>query len=333
MVTDPASGRASLHLLPRFETISYGELWSRIQAIAADWHHHDQYPLRPGDFVCVLGFASIDYTAAKLACVHLGAVVVPLQTSAPAAQHAPILSETQPRILAVGIDYLATAVEAALDGAAPQRLMVFDYEPRDDSQRAAYDAACARLADSGSSLTVQIITELVERERRCHPRRCSPPGRARTRWRGCSTPPVPPDAKGRDVHRKPVHRNLARAVRSAGYHLELHADEPPDQRRLRDHDAGQWWTSYFAGKSDLSTLFDDLAMARPTTLSLVPRVCEMFFHQYLSELDRRTIAGAEPDQAGDEITTAMRNSCSAVGCWPWDAGRPRYRRRSRTSWK
>ena len=78
-------------------------------------------------------------------------------------------------------------------------------------------------------------------------------------------------------------------------------------------------TSYFAGKSDLSTLFDDLAMARPTTLSLVPRVCEMFFHQYLSELDRRTIAGAEPDQAGDEITTAMREQLLggrvlAVGC-------------------
>ena len=145
-----------------FETVSYAELWSRIRAIAADWHHHSQYPLRPGDFVCVLGFASIDYTAIKLACMHLGAVVVPLQTSAPATQHAPILSETQPRILAVGIDYLATAVEAALDGAAPQRLIVFDYEPRDDSQRAAYDAACARLADSGSSVTVETIDDVVE---------------------------------------------------------------------------------------------------------------------------------------------------------------------------
>jgi len=37
----------------------------------------------------VLGFASIDHTAVELACIHLGAVVVPLQTSAPAAQHAP----------------------------------------------------------------------------------------------------------------------------------------------------------------------------------------------------------------------------------------------------
>ena len=78
-------------------------------------------------------------------------------------------------------------------------------------------------------------------------------------------------------------------------------------------------TSYFAAKSDLSTLFDDLAMARPTTLSLVPRVCEMFFHQYLSELDRRTLAGADPDDAGSDITTAMREQLLggrvlAVGC-------------------
>ena len=162
VVTDPVTGRASLHLLPRFETISYGDLWSRIQAIAADWHHHGESPLRPGEFVCVLGFASVDYTAAKLACVHLGAVVVPLQTSAPAAQHAPILSETQPRILAVGIDYLSTAVEAAMDGTAPQRLIVFDYEPRDDAQRAAYDAACTRVVERGSSLTVETLSNVVE---------------------------------------------------------------------------------------------------------------------------------------------------------------------------
>ena len=320
VVTDPASGRASLHLLPRFETISYGDLWSRIQAIAADWHHHDQYPLRPGDFVCVLGFASIDYTATKLACVHLGAVVVPLQTSAPAAQHAPILSETQPRILAVGIDYLATAVEAALDGAAPQRLMVFDYEPRDDSQRAVYDAACARLAHSGSGLTVEIITELVER--------------------AAALPPAPlfAAADGEDPLAWVFYTSGTTGTPKGAMFTEslcigtwlAQSDQPVITLSYMpmSHLIGYGYvimtlanggTSYFAGKSDLSTLFDDLAMARPTTLSLVPRVCEMFFHQYLSELDRRTIAGAEPDQAGDEITTAMREQLLggrvlAVGC-------------------
>ena len=115
IVTDPASGRSTLRFLPRFETVSYAELWARIQATAADWHRHERHPVRAGDFVCVLGFASIDYTVLECACIHLGAVVVPLQTSAPAAQHAPILDETQPRILAVGLDNLEAAVEAALE--------------------------------------------------------------------------------------------------------------------------------------------------------------------------------------------------------------------------
>src|ERR1700742_2472106 len=122
-ITTDANGHARLSFLPRFETISYAQLWARIQAIAAEWHHHAQYPVRAGDFVCVLGFASIDYTALGCAGIHLGAVVVPLQTSAPATQHAPILTETQPRILAVGVDNLATAVEAAVEGTAPQRLI------------------------------------------------------------------------------------------------------------------------------------------------------------------------------------------------------------------
>ena len=78
-------------------------------------------------------------------------------------------------------------------------------------------------------------------------------------------------------------------------------------------------TSYFAAKSDLSTLFDDLALVRPTSLSLVPRVCEMFFHHYQRDLDRRIMAGADPDEAAEELITALREQVLggrvlAVGC-------------------
>ena len=78
-------------------------------------------------------------------------------------------------------------------------------------------------------------------------------------------------------------------------------------------------TSYFAAKSDLSTLFDDLALVRPTSMSLVPRVCEMFFHHFQHELDRRTLTGTEPSTAGEELITAIREQILggrvlAVGC-------------------
>ena len=74
-------------------------------------------------------------------------------------------------------------------------------------------------------------------------------------------------------------------------------------------------TSYFAAKSDLSTLFDDLALVRPTSLSLVPRVCEMFYHHFQRELDRHV----RSDESADELITAIREQILggrvlAVGC-------------------
>ncbi|WP_371657421.1 carboxylic acid reductase [Streptomyces sp. NBC_00280] len=45
--------------------------------------------------------------------------------------------------------------------------------------------------------------------------------------------------------------------------------------------------SYFTAKSDLSALFEDIALARPTALLFVPRVCDMLFQEYQAELTRR----------------------------------------------
>ena len=58
-VPDPATGRTTLLLLPRYDAITYREVRDRVAAIAADWHEHG---LKPGDIVCTLGFTSTDYT-------------------------------------------------------------------------------------------------------------------------------------------------------------------------------------------------------------------------------------------------------------------------------
>lgn len=320
VVTDPATGRSLLHFLPRFETITYADLWTRVQAAAADWHHHERHPVRAGDFVCVLGFASIDYTAIECACIHLGAVVVPLQTSAPAGQHAPILAETRPRILAVGIDNLASAVEAVLAGTAPDRLIVFDYEPRDDDQRAGYEAAVARLSEAGSALTVETIDTVATH--------------------GAVLPPAPLHiaAEGEDPLAWVFYTSGSTGTPKGAMFTEslcigtwlAQSDQPVITLSYMpmSHLIGYGYviltlanggTSYFAAKSDLSTLFEDLALVRPTSMSLVPRVCEMFFHHYQRELDRALIAGADADAAGAQITTAIREEILggrvlAVGC-------------------
>ena len=50
-------------------------------------------------------------------------------------------------------------------------------------------------------------------------------------------------------------------------------------------------TSYFVPESDLSTLFEDWALVRPTDLPLVPRVVDMLFQRYRSAVDRLVADG------------------------------------------
>src|SRR6185312_11216930 len=50
-------------------------------------------------------------------------------------------------------------------------------------------------------------------------------------------------------------------------------------------------TAYFAARSDLSTLLDDMALVRPTQLSFVPRIWEMLFQEVQSEIDHRWAEG------------------------------------------
>ncbi len=65
---------------------------------------------------------------------------------------------------------------------------------------------------------------------------------------------------------------------------------------------GNGGTAYFVAKSDLSTLFDDLALVRPTQLNFVPRIWDMLFQEFQSELDRRSVRRRRPSgtrSAGD----------------------------------
>src|ERR1700742_2037739 len=115
---------------------------------------------RPG--VCT-GFASADYATIDMALVQLGAVCVPLQTSAPVSQLRPIVAETEPRVFASGIDDLGDAVELLLTGYMPARLVVFDYRPEVDEQREAFDAATTQLAEAASPVLVETLAELLVR--------------------------------------------------------------------------------------------------------------------------------------------------------------------------
>ncbi|MGO9225816.1 AMP-binding protein, partial [Mycobacterium sp.] len=158
-VKDPATGRTTLETLPRFETVTYRELGERVGALARALTADS---LKAGDRACVLGFNSVGYATIDMALGQIGAVSVPLQTSAALTQLQPIVAETEPAVIAASVNQLPDAVELILsgpeNGPKPAKLLVFDYHPEVDDEREAFEAARSRLADAGVPVKVAIET-------------------------------------------------------------------------------------------------------------------------------------------------------------------------------
>jgi fatty acid CoA ligase FadD9 len=309
-VKDPETGRTTAQLLPRFEMLTYREMWQRAGAIASAWANK---PVRPGDRVCVLGFTSVDYTIIDVALIRLGAVAVPLQTSAALTQLAPIVAETQPSVIAASIDHLADAVELVLTGHTPTRLVVFDHRPEVDDQREAVQAARDRLANEGSPVIVETLADVIARGERLPaaaqfisedtnplalliytsgstgaPKGAMYPERLLTNfwhrsWGGCFGPDTVPSIV---LSFLPMSHGLGQLVLFGAL--------------------GSGGTTYFAAKSDLSTLLEDLALVHPTDLNTVPRVWDMLFQAYQSELNRRSADDADNAALEAEVMAELR---------------------------
>jgi fatty acid CoA ligase FadD9 len=312
-VVDPDTGRTSLELLPWFETISYREVWDRVDAIAANVAGD---PVRRGDRVCVLGFTSVDYTTIDMALVAMGAVCVPLQTSAPVAQLRPIVAETEPAVIASSVDYLDDAVELVLTGPAPARLVAFDYHPEVDEHREAFEAAQARLAQAGSPVIVETLAEVLARGKAL-PAAPLPiadeddPLTLLIYTSGSTGAPkgaMYPERLVANFWRKPPR--VVGAQRSAEPSITL-SFMPMSHgmgRGILYGTLGNGGTAYFAAKSDLSTFLDDLTLVRPTELTFVPRIWDMLFQEFQSEMDRRSSENADRAALEAQVMAEQRQS-------------------------
>ncbi|WP_224754747.1 carboxylic acid reductase [Streptomyces chumphonensis] len=302
IVKDDHTGRTRIRLLPRYDMTTYGELWQRVRSVAGAWHHGAERTVDAGDRVAILGFASVEYTVVDLACAHLGAVSVPLQTSSAVSQLGAIVGETEPVLIATSIERLDAAAELALGSPSVRRLVLFDYEPAVDEQRARFTAVRDRLAQQGSDLDIDLLRDVLElgAER---------PGAPLFHAEGDDDPlaMLIYTSGSTGTPKGAMYTERLAAAMWGGAWSQLFSDEHAANLHYMpmSHVAGhsslkntlaRGGTTYFTAMSDLSSFLEDMALARPTEMSLVPRVCEMLFQRYQSELDRRL---GEP---GDRVT-------------------------------
>ncbi len=156
-----ADGRGQvLEILPRFDMVTYGQLWQQARGLAAALASDG---LHEGDRVAVLGFCSVEYTAVEMAIASLGCASVPLHAGAPVGVLAEMVEEAEPRVIACSTAYLDAGVRLALGAASLARLIVFDYRPDLNDHTATLERGRARIGEARSSVALETFTEVVER--------------------------------------------------------------------------------------------------------------------------------------------------------------------------
>ncbi len=313
LAKDPQTGRTTAKLLPWFDKVTYGELADRVGEVSRAL---TDGLITTGDRVCVLGFTSVDYTTIDIALGVAGAVSVPLQTSAAIPQLLPIVTETEPTVFAASVDYLSDAVDVILAGVeaghTPGRLVVFDYRSELDDNRDALQSAQQRLGDL--DLTIETLNEI--------------------RDRGAALPAIPAATGAEDVAdplalliytsgstgapkgamypQSNVAKMWNRSTKNwfgpsaASINLNFMPMSHVMGRGTLYGTLGNGGTAYFAARSDLSTLLEDLRLVRPTELNFVPRIWEMLYGEYQSEVARRTAEGVALQTAQSQVTAEQR---------------------------
>ncbi|WP_095077012.1 carboxylic acid reductase [Pseudomonas sp. Irchel s3h17] len=292
-ITDEYSKEVSFKLLPSYSTITYGELWKRTGALAAELHHNTCAPLTAGSSVAFLAFTSGDYATLDLACIRLGAITVPLQTGSSQAQIDSILQETEPLIFAAGIDYLDIAVEVALKTPSIRRVLLLDYYSEVSEHSKKLDAVRSHLDSNSSAVSIVPLQDLL------------------TKGASLPEPPLYNSLSSDDELSMLIYTSGSTGTPKGAMYTQKLASGMwggswatifSEERAITfhympmSHVAGhsslkstlaRGGTCYFTAKSNLSTLLEDISLSKPTELSLVPRICEMIYQKYQTELVRK----------------------------------------------
>jgi len=307
---DPRTLRHHRHYLPAFRTLSYAALAKQVEAIASAWQHFEAHRVRPGDHVAFLAFTGAEMSAIHLATVYAQAVSVPLQANLPVPDLAAILAEVAPVTLVASIDKLALAASCALDQQSVRSLVVIDYDAADDDERLQFEAVRKQLGEAGDRIALITFAGLLA-------------GGLAHDWS-----PLPRDGRSGDDTSMVMSTSGSTGTPKGALLRESTLDELWASGRTPqptiaigyaplNHFMGhnvvcgtlaQGGTIYFTLKSDLSTLLEDIRLARPTYINFMPRIAEMVYQHYQSEVERRVAAGGDPEVVDRDVRAEMAGS-------------------------
>ncbi|MEM6321278.1 MAG: thioester reductase domain-containing protein [Bacteroidota bacterium] len=291
--------------LPAYESISYQTLHQRIKNMANAWRYHPDYRVRPEEFVAIIGFTSTDFAVLDFACAYAQTVSIPLQSSTSGADLDEIFANTEPVTLAASINDLVLAAEHAVKHPSIRTLIAFDYDERASEEKAQFAKAKALLKNA--KVTTQLVAlQNLEAYGKQHP------------WTFLPSNPQGDEGMTAIVHSsgstgKPKGAIMPeRAVKHTWLGRPTQVPKVTVMFAPLNHIMGRnaligtlntGGTAYFTLKPDMSTLFEDIRLARPTFLTFFPRAFELIYQDFQNEVTRRLRTNKK---SRSEVETAVK---------------------------
>ncbi|WP_166426165.1 thioester reductase domain-containing protein [Paraglaciecola sp. 20A4] len=314
VVVDQATGLQHKQYRKAFSGISYTELLSRIHGLANVWcgvgDSLGEHRVKTGEFVCIIGFASIDFQVIDMACLYAQAVTVPLQSTTSGADLKEIFENMNPAAIAATVNDLKVAASHAIEHGNINSLIVFDYEDRDADDRAIFDEVLLLIEKSGLPIKLCVLDDLIKRG-------------LNQPWHALPSCDEGDSRLAAIIHSsgstgKPKGAMLTeKAIR---YVWEIYLSAPIQIPNISviyaplNHLLGRGnvigtlatgGTSNFALKPDMSTLFEDVRIVDPTRLTFFPRVFELIYQHYQNEVSKRIRKGEDENSASAAVKTGM----------------------------
>ena len=307
---DPETGQHVRYYLPHYECTTYRELHEMVKALANAFHHHQHCQLNTDDFVVVLGNTSPDFLIVELAAWFKHTTTVPLQSTMPESNLADVLDNTSPSVLAASVKDLPLASRLAIANKAIHSVIAIDYDPEIDEDRRFFAETQAAIDASDTSLELFTLQELIDfgKPMEWKPLPAHPLGEERMACL-CHSSGSTGTPKGA-IFPERLAKALWTGGEKPGPPIVGFAYAPMNHLLGRGQvilTLASGGTVYFtADPIALSTLFEDIRLARPTYLAFFPRVFDLIYQHYQNQVAERVGENGDHEAVDQQVRAEMR---------------------------
>ena len=293
LVRDLKSGLIISRFLPHFRTLKFSEIWARIVALSSGIQELKKDQDHSNKPIGIIGFSGVENVIADLTSLYLCRTSIPLPTHYSSEALLNIVNETELDLLFCSLEQIEMVLPILELCPTVRSLVIIDYCEVDDHQTALVLEAKKKITQKNHQISVSTLQEVEKQGRKRGPipwitplagsdplmTLCytsgstgTPKGAlfpeslwART-WRKKWASPEIPAFPQITINYAPLNHMMGRI----GVMNTLI----------------QGGITYFTLKNDMSTLFEDIRLVRPTVLTLVPRISEMIYQYFQSKTIR-----------------------------------------------